>query len=199
MGFVALLVCGFALLCSKAIKIPNVDFYVSFFVLLSLYAMLSQIWLPIALNFSIGLYFVTLTAIMLNVVKRKAQMATDLNARKIESNIDKKMEAKRINNEQKEQLLEAEEDEQTMESVVFMPYSGMKERLFRLMLLFGIGIGAVYVILIIMDMDDLFWLLDNLKYDLLNEPISNKHPAWIVFFVTILPTYFGSFLLLLSC
>ena len=48
------------------------DFYVSFMVLLSLYALLSQIWLPIALNFSCGLYFVTVTVAMLFVVRKRA-------------------------------------------------------------------------------------------------------------------------------
>eukprot|EP00484_Ammonia_sp_Unknown_P002544 CAMPEP_0197078430 /NCGR_PEP_ID=MMETSP1384-20130603/213119_1 /TAXON_ID=29189 /ORGANISM="Ammonia sp." /LENGTH=336 /DNA_ID=CAMNT_0042517297 /DNA_START=519 /DNA_END=1525 /DNA_ORIENTATION=- len=48
------------------------DLYLSFMALLNIYSMFSQIWLPIALNFSCGLYFVIVCVAMLSVVKRRA-------------------------------------------------------------------------------------------------------------------------------
>merc|ERR1712048_1103151 len=111
--------------------------------------MFSQIWLPIALNFSMGLYFVSVTALMLFVTKRRAKL----------QNIDPN----------KETLIEKKNESKTV-----FKSCGMKERLLRILILIGIGIGAVYAILLVMDID-FVWLVTNLKYDLLNEDIYNKH------------------------
>ena len=50
------------------------DIYVSFMGFLTLYALCNLVWLPIALNFSCGLYFVTVTVAMLLVVRKRATL-----------------------------------------------------------------------------------------------------------------------------
>ena len=181
------------LLLSKLMKFASKsdDFYVSFLILLTMYALCSQIWLPIALNFSCGLYFVTITVSMLFVVRKRASLED------IGGNV----------NEKEQSLLPAEskdeEDEtkksspsvQIQQRVVLSPY-GLKLRLIRMLLLAAIPVVTIYGILIVMDMD-MWALVGNLKYDLLDEDIYHKHPGWIVVFCTLIPTYAASWTLLI--
>jgi len=166
------------------------DFYLSFVTLLNLYSMFSQIWLPIALNFSCGLYMVTLCVLMLFVVKKKAVLPPPSSV----------METGKENENEKETMkkksqpdIDAKEILET-ETNVFVSY-GLKSRLARMLVLLMVPIGAVYVIMLVMDMS-LFSLMNNLKFDLLNEDIYHQHPAWIVLFLTVLPTYLGCWVLL---
>ena len=201
----------------------NDNYYISFKTLLNIYAMFSQIWLPIALNFSAGLYFVIVTAAMLHIVRRKAKLEDIQQSQDVidkdgsDKNNDTERENKdkdKVNNDTETDNKDDEDkDDEIMDNAnenergkeeekkvvekkrtLFIEY-GMKFRLLRMMCLLAIPILAVYGIMFIMEID-LFTLMKNLKYDLLNEDIYNKHPGWIVVFFTIIPTYLGCWFLL---